>query len=89
MRASDGTRSQCCSYNYYWQPSQMARNSFILGLPSHPQHKIAIKQSYGFSGMVTFYIKGGLRESTRFLKKVKVFMLAESLGGVDSLCELP
>lgn len=39
--------------------------------------------------MVTFYIKGGLKEASEFLKNVKVFTLAESLGGFESLCELP
>lgn len=59
------------------------------GLKSHPQHKIAKKQMQGFGGMITFYLKGGLKESKRFLEKVKLFALAESLGGVESLIEHP
>lgn len=59
------------------------------GLKSHPQHEIAKKQCTGFSGMITFFIKGGLNESKIFLEKCKVFTLAESLGAVESLCELP
>lgn len=59
------------------------------GLPSHPQHELAKKQMRGYSGMVTFYIKGGLKEASEFLQKVKIFTLAESLGGFESLCELP
>lgn len=59
------------------------------GLKSHPQHELAKKQMIGFSGMVTFDIKGGLNEATTFLKALKVFTLAESLGGYESLCELP
>jgi cystathionine gamma-lyase len=59
------------------------------GLKSHPQHKIAKSQMSGFGGMITFYIKGGLKESRAFLKKVKLFTLAESLGGVESLIEHP
>ncbi|XP_031553934.1 cystathionine gamma-lyase-like isoform X2 [Actinia tenebrosa] len=59
------------------------------GLESHPQHELAKKQMTGFGGMVTFYIKGGLANATEFLKKVKVFTLAESLGGFESLCEHP
>jgi cystathionine gamma-lyase len=43
----------------------------------------------GFGGMITFYIKGGLKDSKRFLKKLKIFSLAESLGGVESLIEHP
>lgn len=59
------------------------------GLPSHPQHELAKKQSYGYSGMVSFYLKGGLEESRKFLSALKVFALAESLGGYESLAELP
>lgn len=59
------------------------------GLPSHPQHQLALRQTYGHSGIITFYIKGGLAESSKFLKNLKVFTLAESLGGYESLAELP
>lgn len=59
------------------------------GLPSHPQHKIALRQTYGHSGIMSFYIKGGLEASKKFLKALKVFTLAESLGGYESLAELP
>lgn len=59
------------------------------GLPSHPQHKLALKQCYGHSGIMSFYIKGGLAESQKFFKNLKVFTLAESLGGYESLAELP
>lgn len=60
------------------------------GLPSHPQHELAKKQCYGHSGMVTFYIKGNnLEVSRKFFKHIKVFTLAESLGGYESLAELP
>ncbi len=59
------------------------------GLKSHPQHKIASEQMSGFGGMITFFIKGGLKESRKFLKSVTLFSLAESLGGVESLIEHP
>ncbi len=59
------------------------------GLKSHPQHKLALKQMTGFSGIVTFFIKGGLPSARKFLEKVKIFSLAESLGGVESLVEHP
>lgn len=59
------------------------------GLESHPQHEIAKRQMRGYSGMVTFYIKGGLKEASTFLQSVKVFTLAESLGGYESLAEHP
>jgi len=59
-------------------------------LPSHPQHELALRQCYGHSGMVTIYIKGdNVEVARRFFKAIKVFTLAESLGGYESLCELP
>lgn len=59
------------------------------GLESHPQHAIARKQMSGFGGMITFFLKGGLPEARRFLETVRIFALAESLGGVESLIEHP
>jgi len=59
------------------------------GLPSHPQHELALRQTYGHSGIMSFYIKGGINESKKFLQTIKVFTLAESLGGYESLAELP
>lgn len=59
------------------------------GLPSHPQHELAKRQCYGHSGMCSIYLKGGLTESRAFFKALKVFTLAESLGGYESLAELP
>jgi cystathionine gamma-lyase len=59
------------------------------GLESHPQHAIARKQMSGFGGMITFFINGGLDDARRFLERVKIFTLAESLGGVESLIEHP
>lgn len=59
------------------------------GLASHPQHELAKAQMRGFGGMITFHIHGGLESARRFLESVKVFALAESLGGVESLIEHP
>ena len=59
------------------------------GLPSHPQHELAKQQTSGFGGMVTFFIKGELANARAFLENTKVFALAESLGGVESLVEHP
>ena len=59
------------------------------GLKSHPQHELAKKQMTGFGGMITFFLKGGMDESRRFLENVKLFALAESLGGVESLVDHP
>jgi cystathionine gamma-lyase len=59
------------------------------GLASHPQHELAARQMRGGGGIVTFFMKGGLEESRRFLERCEVFALAESLGGVESLIEHP
>jgi cystathionine gamma-lyase len=60
------------------------------GLQSHPQHALAKKQMHnGFSGIVTFFIKGGLDEARTFLERCKIFTIAESLGGVESLVDHP
>lgn len=59
------------------------------GLPSHPQHELVKRQCYGHSGMMSFYLKGGLEESKKFLSSLKLITLAESLGGYESLAELP
>jgi cystathionine gamma-lyase len=60
------------------------------GLPSHPQHALARRQmAAGGSGIVTFFVSGGLAESRRFLERLRLFTLAESLGGVESLVDHP
>ncbi len=60
------------------------------GLESHPQHALAKRQfKNGFGGMITAVLKGGLAPATRVLERVKIFTLAESLGGVESLIEHP
>lgn len=59
------------------------------GLKSHPQHDLAREQMLGMGGMITFFIKGGLPAARQLLENVKIFALAESLGGVESLIEHP
>ncbi|MDP7650159.1 MAG: PLP-dependent aspartate aminotransferase family protein [Rhodospirillales bacterium] len=59
------------------------------GLASHPQHALAKRQMDGFGGMVTAILKGGLDETKRFLDGCRLFALADSLGGVESLIEHP
>ncbi|MBC7396192.1 MAG: cystathionine gamma-synthase [Bdellovibrionales bacterium] len=59
------------------------------GLKSHPQHELAKKQMHGFGGMISFVMKGQLADAKRLLENVKLFTLAESLGGVESLIEHP
>ena len=59
------------------------------GLENHPQHGLAKKQMKGFGGMLSFEIEGGLQEAKSFLENLRIFSLAESLGGVESLIEHP
>lgn len=59
------------------------------GLNSHPQHALAKAQMSGFGGMITFYIDGDIEAARTVLERVKLFALAESLGGVESLIEHP
>jgi len=62
---------------------------YYPGLTSHPQHALARTQMNGFSGMLSFEIKGGEKAALRFLRFLSLFSLAESLGGVESLIEHP
>jgi cystathionine gamma-lyase len=59
------------------------------GLKSHPQHDVAAKQMAGFGGMITFVVKGGLEKARKVVGGTRIFALAESLGGVESLIEHP
>lgn len=59
------------------------------GLKSHPQHDLAKKQMSGFGGILSFELNANLKGVKAFLKKFKLFALAESLGGVESLIEHP
>ncbi len=59
------------------------------GLESHPQHALAARQATGFGGMISTVVKGGLPAARAVLERCKLFSLAESLGGVESLIEHP
>ncbi|HBF37222.1 MAG TPA: cystathionine beta-lyase [Firmicutes bacterium] len=59
------------------------------GLPGNPDHLIAKAQMAAFGGMITFFVKGGAAETLKFLENTHLFSLAESLGGVESLLEVP
>jgi cystathionine beta-lyase/cystathionine gamma-synthase len=58
---------------------------FFPGLDTHPGHEIAKKQMTGFGGVVSFKLRGSLNECNIFFKKLKIFQLADSLGGIESL----
>ena len=69
--------------------NEKIENVIYPGLESHPQHQLAKKQMNGFGGIISIELSGGLEASKTFLEKTKIFSLAESLGGVESLIEHP
>lgn len=68
--------------------SQVSR-VYYPGLPDHPQYALAKAQMTGFGGMLSFDVKGGRPAAERVMTKSKFFAMAESLGGIESLIELP
>ncbi|OIN99882.1 MAG: cystathionine gamma-synthase [Elusimicrobia bacterium CG1_02_56_21] len=62
---------------------------YYPGLETHPSHALADRQMDGFGGMVSFELKGGRAAAEAFFRKLKIFVLAESLGGVESLACYP
>ncbi|QLE53429.1 cystathionine gamma-synthase (plasmid) [Nostoc sp. C057] len=62
---------------------------YYPGLPSHEQHQLAKSQMSGFGGMISLELKGGFAEVEKFAARLKLFLLAESLGGVESLLCYP
>ena len=62
---------------------------YYPGLPDHPQHELAKRQMSGFSGMVSFTLKGGAEAAYTAMQKTQIFHFAESLGGVESLITHP
>lgn len=73
----------------FLQAHTLVERVIYPGLASHPQHAIARAQQHGFGAMITFFLRGGEAEASRFLASLKVFTLAESLGAVESLAESP
>jgi cystathionine gamma-lyase len=73
-----------------WLASHPAVEKVLYpGLKSHPQHELAKRQMDGFGGMISIYLKGGAEAANRFCERTKLFALAESLGGVESLVNHP
>jgi cystathionine gamma-synthase/cystathionine gamma-lyase len=62
---------------------------YYPGLPAHPQHELAARQMRGFGGMVSFALRGDAVRTFAFARSTKLFSLAESLGGVESLLSIP
>lgn len=75
--------------NYLEQSPEYVEKCIYPGLTSHPNHLIAKNQMKGYGAMITFLVKGDLENTKSFLKSLKIFTLAESLGAVESLAECP
>ena len=73
----------------YLSAHPKVKKAIYPGLKSHPQHELAKRQMTGFGGMVSFVLQGQIAETRRFLESVRIFSLAESLGGVESLVNHP
>ncbi|NTW83751.1 MAG: PLP-dependent transferase [Chlorobiaceae bacterium] len=73
----------------YLQGHPRVKRVFYPGLQAHPQHELARKQQKSFGGMVSFELDGTIDDVNRVLKGTRLFSLAESLGGVESLIEHP
>lgn len=73
----------------YLEQHSKIKKVYYPGLESHPQFRLSKEQTTGFGGVVSFEVKGTITEAEHFLRKLKLFVLAESLGGVESLIELP
>lgn len=73
-----------------WLEKQpMVEKVIYPGLKSHPQHELAQSQMSAFGGIITFVLRGDIKDATRFLERCHLFSLAESLGGVESLVDHP
>ena len=74
---------------HYLESHKMVEKVYYPGLKSHPQHELAKEQMRDFGAMISFVIKADLDQSVKFMKGLKLFILAESLGCVESLIEIP
>jgi cystathionine gamma-lyase len=73
-----------------WMEAHPAIEKVIYpGLRSHPQHELAKRQMEGFGGLISVYVRGGLPAARRMMERCRLFGLAESLGGVESLINHP
>ena len=85
----DKHQSNALAIAGYLENHSKVTRVYYPGLPCHPQYELNLKQTKGFGGMISFEIKGGVKEAVQFLESLELFTLAESLGGVESLIEHP
>jgi methionine-gamma-lyase len=88
VRMERQSRTAMTVANYLAKHPKVARVHYP-GLPTHPDHQLAKRQMRDFGAMMAFDLKGGLQAARRFCDRVRVFLLAASLGGVESLVILP
>jgi cystathionine gamma-lyase len=88
LRMDEHNRNALAIANWLKEHPKVA-TVFHPGLSSHPQYELAKRQTTGHGGTFSFRLKGARKEAFRFLNAVKLFTLAESLGGVESLIEHP
>ncbi len=69
--------------------SSKVKRVLYPGLKDHPHHDVAVAQTSGFGGVLSFELEGTLEDAENFLSRLKLFSTAESLGGVESLVEIP
>ena len=74
---------------HYLEEHPAVEQVIYPGLESHPQHELALRQMTGFGGMISMVLKGGKEAAERLLSRTSFFACAESLGGVESLIEVP
>ncbi len=73
----------------FLQKQPRVEHVYYPGLPDHPQRVVVQRQMRGYGGMISFELKGGFEQCKKLLKRLRVFTVAESLGGVESLIEHP
>ena len=73
----------------YLEDHEDVKQVIYPGLKSHPQYELAKRQMTGFGSMISFVLKGDLNRVKKFFSHLKIFVLAESLGGIESLAEHP
>ena len=86
MREHDRNAREVASF---LSDHERVRRVFYPGLPDHPQSELARRQMSGCGGMISFELAGGLEPARHVVERTQLFTLAESLGGVESLIELP
>jgi cystathionine gamma-lyase len=85
----DASQKNAIAIATYLESHSLVEKVVYPGLKSHPNHAVACKQASGFGAMITFYLQGDLKVASVFLASLKLFVLAESLGAVESLAESP